>query len=95
MKDADDGQNDGFAAQLGAVAADVEAGLAIFAQDPPGRIFQMVLPKQARLRNEEGAWEHVLIVQAETHSTFDDVIVGYKTREGSNGVALLDEIDFG
>jgi len=81
-----------YFAGRGATPADVEAGKATFAQDPPGSPYEMKLPARARHQNDDGSFEEVIIVQAENHSMSDDVVVGYKTTDGGAGVGLLWEM---
>jgi hypothetical protein len=51
------------------------------------------LPALARLKMEDGKSEKVIIIQVESSTKNDDVIAGYRTFAGGNGVATLRELE--
>ncbi len=93
MTDAGDLGDVPYFAGRGATPDDVDSGEAVFAQDPPGHPYTINLPKRARLQNGDGIREDIILVQAENHSTSDDVVIGYRNRDGGFGIALLSEVE--
>ena len=73
--------------------ADVEAGNAVFVLEPQGNPYEMNLPRRARFRNEDGSYEEVILIQAESHPNHSDVIVGYRQGDGRIGAAFLYEME--
>lgn len=80
-----------------ATEADVVDGRAVFYISGGGSRFVsgIELPALADLRLEDGTTERVIVIQIEGDPSKDSVVaVGYRTFEGGNGVAMLDEFEF-
>ena len=84
-----------FIEQRFATEEDVRCGRAVFyVEGKKDRIFsEFKLPLLARLKNEDGTTDKIIVIQIEFAPGAETVVVGYRCFSGGNGIATLPEIE--